>query len=173
MITLKKINIDALNKKEKEMIKELGEAIEKKMKEAECESEDEDECEDGITPAEELSINIAVDLAQMIAERLDEVLLETSPDIAEKLIRRLEHSQPETMVCMIQSMFLMNGMTFEAEALDLLRNCEEFDDLAYSVFKDELFDSDLFDSVRIADLFEERFSGECAEIIRFPLEVIS
>lgn len=47
-------------------------------------------------------------------------------DIAKQVVRRLQASDAEAMVGMLQEMFLIKGMAHAAEELDLLKECEEY-----------------------------------------------
>ena len=152
---------------------ELNEAIEKKRQEAVAAllTDDEDEEEYSIRPEEQLACNIAIRLAEMTAERLDSVLLELNHELAKMLARRLALSEAETMVDMIQAVFLSNGLICAAEDLDILKECEVYDWTVYMAFQDELMDSEVFDSTRIEDMFEEYFGQQECKLLRFPVEV--
>lgn len=173
MFTFKKNNNIELTDEEKRMAKELNAVLEKKSQEIIAALTSENEEELSIRPEEQLACNIAMSLAEMTAERLDAVLLEMEPDLAKTVARRLERSEAETMVNMIQAIFLTNGLVCAAEDLDVLKECEAFDNTVYMYFQDELMDAEAFDSVRIEDMFEEYYRHDRGNLLRFPMEVMS
>lgn len=56
----------------------------------------------------------------------------------------MKYSDNSVAVRKLQSMFLVTGNVRAAEELDLIGICADFDDSAYDVFIDELFDTEMF-----------------------------
>ena len=163
-----------VNEEEKKMAQELNEAIERDEKKgaAAAATDEYPDCED-ITPEDELSSGIAVHLAALTAERIDDMMDGMDLSVAKQIIIRLEKSEPETMVSMIQAMFLAKGMEHAAEDLDILADCGIYDETVYDIFQDELSDTELFDWFRIEYLLDGcRKKEECSNMLKFPLEVV-
>ena len=78
-----------------------------------------------------LAYKIADNLAVATAERFSEMLDGTDMDTAKQIVRRLEESDAEAVAVMLQEMFLIKGMAYAAENLDILRDIEEFDETIY------------------------------------------
>ena len=129
---------------EKKIVEELKEAIEKA----------EEAAEDELTPVEELSCRVAGHLAFMAAERFEPIADEMGMEAAKKFVTRIEISDYKTAVRMLQAMFLAKGMVHAAEELDIMDHCEEYDNDAYFIFMDSLFDTDIFDWYSIENLFD-------------------
>ena len=171
MFTFKKEKEDAIGEEEKKMAQELNEAIEKHQQEAA------DGCDDGIitsrelSPAGMLAYNIADHLAEVTAERFSEMIDGMDMDIAMQIVRRLQASDAESMVGMLQEMFLVKGMVHAAEELDLLRECEEYEESVYWRFLDVLSDREVFAFFRVKNMIENCSEEDSSTVIRIPLEV--
>ena len=94
-----------------------------------------------LKPELELIYDIASQLAAMTALKLDKVLIQTSPSVEKELARKLEDSDGETMVSMLQAIFLVNGMVGASEDLNALKLCKKYDDTVYMFFQDEILDA--------------------------------
>lgn len=99
----------------------------------------------GITPVDEMSMAISAELANMTAERFDEMIDGMSFDVIKEIIARLRSSYYKTAVRMIQAMFLVNGYEDAVKALDLLTIFEKYNEDIYECFIVDLFDTDLFE----------------------------
>ena len=91
--------------------------------------------------------------------------------VAKQIVRRLQESDAEAMVGMLQEMFLIKGMVHAAEDLDILRECEAYEDCIYWIFQDELSDTELFEWFRMECVLESYCNDECTAMIRILLEV--
>ena len=156
---------------EKKLAAELNEAIEKQKR------EEADDCEEGIEDFNELSqagrlaYNIADHLAEVTAERFSDMIDGMEMDIAKQIVRRLQANDAEALVGMLQEMFLLKGMVYAAEDLDILRDCEDFEESIYWRFQDTLSDQEVFAFFRVKCMMEKCGEDECSAIIRIPLEV--
>lgn len=133
------------------------------------ESDEEDEIT--LRPEEQLSCDITSHLAMLTAARLDDALLETNPIVAKILVKKLEESDAEEMVSMLQAIFLTSGMINASESLDALRFCEKYDSVVYMHFQDELADAEVFDWCRIDDMFAEYYEEKWHNLRKLPVEV--
>lgn len=124
-----------------------------------------------LQPEFQLIYDIASQLAAMTALKLDKVLIQTSPSVAKELARKLEDSDGETMVSMLQAIFLVNGMVGASEDLNALRLCKKYDDTVYMFFQDEMLDTEIFDWCRIDEMFRNYYEKKRRNLIQFPLEV--
>ena len=122
-------------------------------------------------PEVQLAYDIAGQLAALTALKLDKVLIQTDPNVAKQLAKKLEDSDGETMVSMLQAIFLVNGMVGASEDLDILKFCERYDDTVYMFFQDEMLDTEIFDWCRIDEMFADYYEKKRRNLIRFPLEV--
>ena len=110
-----------------------------------------DDCADD----EQLSFDIVMKLAFMTEERFEDIVFEMGITTVKQLVRRIEETDPETAVKMLQTMFLTYGMSDMAFALDILNICAEHDEDAYFYFMDAIFDSDIFDWFSIENMFDD------------------
>ena len=124
-----------------------------------------------LQPEFQLIYDIASQLAAMTALKLDKVLIQTSPSVAKELARKLEDSDGETMVSMLQAIFLVNGMVGASEDLNALRLCKKYDDTVYMFFQDEILDTEIFDWCRIDEMFRNYYEKKRRNLLQFPLEV--
>ena len=156
---------------EKKLAAELNEAIEKQKR------EEADDCEEGIEDFNELSqagrlaYNIADHLAEVTAERFSDMIDGMEMDIAKQIVRRLQANDAEALVGMLQEMFLLKGMVHAAEDLDILRDCEDFEESIYWRFQDTLSNQEVFTFFRVKCMIERCGEDECSAMIRIPLEV--
>ena len=72
-----------------------------------------------------------------------------------QIVRRIEDADPESVVPMLQAMFLARGMVDIAEDLDMLELCSKYDEDTYFVFFDILFDTDIFEWFSIENMFDD------------------
>ena len=155
MFTFKKEKEEAMSEEEKKMAQELGDAISVEF-----------------SPAEKLAYNIADHLAEVTAERFSEMIDGLDMDIAKQIVRRLQASDAEALVGMLQEMFLIKGMAHAAEELDLLKECEEYEESIYWRFQDTLSDQDVFEWFRINSMIENCGDEECSAVIRIPVREV-
>ena len=164
-----------LTDEEKKMADVLNEAIEKKQQEKADEDPDEFKDEisipDGLPPEGRLAYNIADHLAEVTAERFSDMIDGMDMDIVRQIIRRLQASDAEALVGMLQEMFLIKGMVHAAEELDILRACEEFEESIYWLFQDIMSDQEVFTYFRVKNMIEKCGEDGCSVEIRMPMEV--
>ena len=110
-----------------------------------------DDCAD----EEQMSFDIVMKLAFMTEERFEDIVFEMGIATVKQLVRRIEETDPETAVKMLQTMFLTYGKTDMACALDILNICAEHDEDTYCYFMDALFDSDIFDWFSVENMFDD------------------
>lgn len=166
MFIVKKDKGVALSEEEK-MKQELSMALEEHEQ-----NEDEVETPDELSPAGKLAYNIADHLAEVTAERFSEMIDGLDMDIAKQIVRRLQASDAEALVGMLQEMFLIKGMAHAAEELDLLKECEEYEESIYWRFQDTLSDQDVFEWFRINSMIENCGDEECSAVIRIPVREV-
>ena len=174
MFTFKKPNETGLTDEEKKMAQELNEAIEKHQQDEEdglFDEFDEPEKKHELSPAGRLAYNIADHLAEVTAERFSEMIDGMEMDIAKQIVRRLQASDAEALVGMLQEMFLVKGMVHAAEDLDILSECEEYEESIYWHFQDILSDQEVFEWFRIECMIDNCSRDDCSAVIRIPVEV--
>ena len=160
-----------MSEEEKKMAQELNEVIEKRQQ------EETHDCDDGIvtsrelSPAGRLAYNIADHLAEVTAERFSDMIDGMDMEIAKQIVRRLQAADAEALVGMLQEMFLVKGMVHAAEELDLLSECEEYEESIYWRFQDMISDQEVFEWFRIECMIENCSNEDCSAVIRIPLEV--
>lgn len=96
-----------------------------------------------LSPVEQLSTDIAAHLANITAKRLYRIINSTSFEASLQFVVRLESSDSKTAVNMIQAVFLTHGKKHAAEELDILMECESYDEEVYNSFIDELFETEV------------------------------
>ena len=138
MFNIKRGKEEDINEEEKkiaEKLKELATAADKEeMGETDYEQ---------MSPVEQLSTDIAAHLADVTAKRLHGIINGTSFESSLQFVARLDNSDSKTAVSMIQAVFLTHGMKHAAEELDILMDCEPYDDEVYNSFIDELFETEV------------------------------
>ena len=138
MFNIKRGKEEDINEEEKkiaEKLKELATAADKEeMGETDYEQ---------MSPVEQLSTDIAAHLADVTAKRLHGIINGTSCESSLQFVARLDNSDSKTAVSMIQAVFLTHGMKHAAEELDILMDCEPYDDEVYNSFIDELFETEV------------------------------
>lgn len=117
------------------------------------------ECED-LSDEEQMSCDIAMQLAFMTEERFEDLVDDLTFRTVKKLVRRIGNSDPKSAVKMLQSMFLTYDMADMADALDILNICADYDEDAYSVFVQVLFDTDVFDWFSVECMLDDYDEGE-------------
>lgn len=166
MFIVKKDKGVAMSEEEK-MEQELSAALEKNQQ-----KEDDIETFDELSPAGKLAYNIADRLAEATAERFSEMIDGVDMDTAKQIVRRLQASDAEALVGMLQEMFLIKGMVHAAEELDLLEECEAYEESIYWRFQDTLSDQDVFEWFRINSIIENCGDEECSAVIRIPVREV-
>ena len=150
MFTIKKENETALNDEVKKLELELND-------------------EDGLSPESRLAYNIADHLAEVTAERFSSMIDGLEMDIARQIVRRLQASDAEALVGMLQEMFLIKGMIYAAEELDLLKECEKYEESIYWRFQDILSEQDVYEWFRIECMIENGYDDH-PDIIRLEVD---
>ena len=117
--------------------------------------------EDEIDESETLSCDIIIHIADKTAERFEDMADGMEMTTLKQIVRKIEEAEPETIVPMLQTMFLARGMVDAAKDLDMLELCFRYDEDTYYLFYDILFDSDIFDWFSIENMFDDyRNEGE-------------
>ena len=98
-----------------------------------------------LTPVEELSMHISLELAFAAADSFSDMVDGMEVELIESIIRRLKFSDHKTAVRMLQAMFLVKGYKDTVRIMDILTSCEEHDGDIYEYFMDDLFESDVFE----------------------------
>ena len=131
--------------KEEDIIEEEKKVAEKlkELSAAADESEMEQPEHSQYSPVEQLSTDIAAHLANVTARRLYGIINDIPFDDSLQFVARLDNSDSKTAVNMIQAVFLSHGMKHAAEELDILMDCELYDDEVYNSFIDELFETEV------------------------------
>ena len=120
------------------------------------------ECDDwNLTPAEELSLRISTDLADMTAARFSEMVEGMEIDYIESIVRRLNHTNHKTAVRMIQGMFLIKGYEDAALSLDFLMACQEHVDEIYDWFIEDLFETRFFEWFLTEACIKDSYASNC------------
>ena len=109
----------------------------------------------GLTDAEILSSDIIIHIAEKTAERFEDMADGMEMSTLKQIVRRIEDADPESVVPMLQAMFLARGMVDIAEDLDMLELCSKYDEDTYFVFFDILFDTDIFEWFSIENMFDD------------------
>lgn len=109
----------------------------------------------GLTDAEILSSDIIIHIAEKTAERFEDMADTMEITTLKHLVRRLGSADLESVVPMLQTMFLARGMVDIAEDLDMLELCFRYDEDTYYLFYDILFDTDIFDWFSIENMFDD------------------
>ena len=106
----------------------------------------------GLTDAELLCCDIAIHIAHKTAARFEDMADGMEMSTLKQIVRRIEDADPESVVPMLQAMFLARGMVDIAEDLDMLELCSKYDEDTYFVFFDILFDTDIFEWFSIENM---------------------
>ena len=109
----------------------------------------------GLTDAEMLCCDIAIHIAHKTAARFEDMADGMEMSTLKQIVRRIEDADPESVVPMLQAMFLARGMVDIAEDLDMLELCSKYDEDTYFVFFDILFDTDIFEWFSIENMFDD------------------
>lgn len=130
---------------EKQIEEQLREAFDRFSQDtSEDHTKEEEKGMQKLTPVEEMSNLIMSQLAISAYESFEEMTDGMDANIVEEVILRMKYSDNSVAVRKLQSMFLVTGNVRAAEELDLIGICADFDDSAYDVFIDELFDTEMF-----------------------------
>ena len=109
----------------------------------------------GPDESETLSCEIIIHIADKTAERFEKMADGMEMSTLKQIVRRIEEAEPETIVPMLQTMFLARGMVDAAKDLDMLELCFRYDEDTYYLFYDILFDTDIFDWLSIENMFDD------------------
>ena len=155
MFSIRKEKEVVMSDEEKKIAEELREAITKMENESDEDkaSLKEETCD--MRPQEEMSCDIAIHLAYMTESRFEDMIEGMEIDTIKQLVRRIENTEAEAAVKMLQTMFLARGMVDAAIDLDILKICADYDEDAYEFFVDVLYDSDVFDWFSVECLFDD------------------
>ena len=170
MFNILKEKDTGITDEEKKIAEDLNEAISQGRNENDDAGEDEEKSE--LSEAGRLAYNIADHLAEVTAERFSEMIDGLDMDIAKQIVRRLQASDADALVGMLQEMFLIKGMVHAAEELDLLKECEGYEESIYWRFQDTLSDQDVFEWFRINSMIENCGDEECSAVIRIPVREV-
>lgn len=114
----------------------------------------------GLTDAELLCCDIAIHIAHKTAARFEDMADGMEMSTLKQIVRRIEDADPESVVPMLQTMFLARGMVDITEDLDMLELCSKYDEDTFFVFYDILFDTDIFDWFSIENMFDDFHSED-------------
>ena len=112
-----------------------------------------------------LAYRIASYLAEVTAERFAEAVLDMEMETIEEIMMRMQNADSEALVGMLQVLFIAKGMKYAAEDLDLLIECDGFDDTSYFFFQDELADTKEFEWFRLKCMLEDQIHEGLSEMI--------
>lgn len=118
-----------------------------------------------LSPIDDMSIQITGYLADLTSERFAEMADGMDADTIKQIIRRLNGADHETGVRMLQAMFLIRGMEYAAEDLDILSIIEDFDEGVYDFFIDDLIDTDFFEWFLTEICLENAYKPACLPAI--------
>ncbi len=96
-------------------------------------------------------------LAEKSADRFDYMADGMEMIVLKEIVYRMEHTDPETAVIMLQSMFMAKGLEAAAVDLDILNVFSEYDADTYETFIDELFDTEIFNQFLVSNWLDEAF----------------
>lgn len=96
-------------------------------------------------------------LAEKSADRFDYMADGMEMIVLKEIVYRIEHTDPETAVVMLQSMFMAKGLEAAAVDLDILNVFSEYDADTYETFIDELFDTEIFNQFLVSNWLDEAF----------------
>lgn len=114
----------------------------------------------GLSDAEILCCDIVIHIAHKTAERFEDMADGMEMSILKQIVRRIEDADPESVVPMFQTMFLARGMVDIAEDLDMLEICSKYDEEAFFVFYDVLFDTGIFEWFSVENMFDDFRNGD-------------
>lgn len=104
-------------------------------------------------------------LAEKSADRFDYMADGMEMIVLKEIVYRMEHTDPETALVMLQSMFMAKGLESAAVDLDILNVFSEYDADTYETFIDELFDTEIFNQFLVSNWLDEAFGkvgdGSC------------
>ena len=124
-------------------------------KEANIKNKEFYEVEKDAKPKYEIDVSdIIIHIAEKTAERFEDMADTMEITTLKQLVRRLGSADLESVVPMLQTMFLAKGMVDAADELDILELCFRYDEEAYFLFYDVLFDTDIFDWFSIECLID-------------------
>ena len=120
-----------------------------------------DESEWELSPVEDMSIQIAGYLSDLTSERFAAMVDGMEVDTIKQIVGRLNGAGHEEAVRMMQAMFLISGMEYAAEDLDILSFIEDFDECVYDFFIDDIFSTDFFDWFLTEMCLEKAYKPAC------------
>ncbi len=106
---------------------------------------------------EALMSKVIAFLAEKSADRFDYMADGMEMFVLKEIVYRMEHTDPETAVIMLQSMFMTKGLENAAVDLDILNIFSEYDADVYENFIDELFDTEIFNQFLVSNWLDEAF----------------
>lgn len=106
---------------------------------------------------EALMSKVIAFLAEKSADRFDYMADGMEMFILKEIVYRMEHTDPETALIMLQSMFMTKGLENAAVDLDILNIFSEYDADVYETFIDELFDTEIFNQFLVSNWLDEAF----------------
>ena len=101
--------------------------------------------EDYSNDAEDLSAYIAEFLADSAANSFKEVMNNLSEEKAAAIAGLISYADSESLVKILQTIFIMADMRYAAKQLDLLEFCYSYDESAYYYFEDEFYDNEVLE----------------------------
>ena len=98
--------------------------------------------EDYSNDAEDLSAYIAEFLADSAANSFKEAMSNLSEEKAAAISGHISYADSESLVKILQTIFIMADMKYAARQLDLLEFCYSYDESAYYYFEDEFYNNE-------------------------------
>lgn len=120
-----------------------------------------DESEWELSSVEDMSIQIAGYLSELTSERFAAMVDGMEVDTIKQIVGRLNGAGHEEAVRMMQAMFLISGMEYAAEDLDILSFIEDFDECVYDFFINDIFSTDFFDWFLTEMCLEKAYKPAC------------
>jgi len=116
-------------------------------------------------PDSKLAYQIASHLAEVTAERFVEAVEDMEPEMVEEIMTRMQNSNSDTLVGMLQMLFIAKGMRYAAYDLDVLVLCEIDDEYSSYYFQDKLEDTKEFEWFRLKCMLEDQIHEGISEMI--------
>ena len=101
--------------------------------------------EDYSNDAEDLSAYIAEFLADSAANSFKEAMSNLPDEKADDIAGLISYADSESLVKILQTIFIMADMRYAAKQLDLLEFCYSYDESAYYYFEDEFYDNEVLE----------------------------
>ena len=100
-------------------------------------------------------------LSELTSERFAAMVDGMEVDTIKQIVGRLNGAGHEEAVRMMQAMFLISGMEYAAEDLDILSFIEDFDECVYDFFINDIFSMDFFDWFLTEMCLEKAYKPAC------------